>query len=97
MYQNDGTKFENSSLFHGRNVNDILGLPFLLPLWPKCWTLTCPHGHPSVELEIREICYAVSTCGNMGSISVSGQLPTYPYPNPPLTCYRLTVVGLGEG
>ena len=36
---------------------------------------------------------------NMGSISVSGQLPTYPSPNPTftLTCYQLTVVGLGEG
>ena len=34
-----------------------------------------------------------------GSISVSGQLPTYPSPNPTLTlnCYQLTVVGLGEG
>ena len=36
---------------------------------------------------------------NMGSISVSGQLPTYPSPNPTftLTCYQSTVVGLGEG
>ena len=35
----------------------------------------------------------------MGSISVSGQLPTYPSPNPTftLTCYQLTNVGLGEG
>ena len=34
-----------------------------------------------------------------GSISVSGQLPTYPSPNPTLTltCYQLTVVELGEG
>ena len=34
-----------------------------------------------------------------GSISVSGQLPTDPSPNPTLTltCYQLTVVGLGEG
>ena len=34
----------------------------------------------------------------MGSIPVSGQLPTYPSPNPTLTltCYQLTVVGLGE-
>ena len=34
-----------------------------------------------------------------GSISVSGQLPTYPSPNPTLTltCYQLTVLGLGEG
>ena len=33
---------------------------------------------------------------NVGSISVSGQLPTYPFPNPTLTltCYQLTVVGL---
>ena len=33
------------------------------------------------------------------SLSVSGQLPTYPSPNPTLTltCYQLTVVGLGEG
>ena len=33
------------------------------------------------------------------SISVSGQLSTYPYPNPTLTltCYQLTVVELGEG
>ena len=33
------------------------------------------------------------------SISVSGQLPTYPSPNPTLTltCYQLTVVELGEG
>ena len=36
---------------------------------------------------------------NAGSISVSGQLPTYPSPNPTLTltCHQLTVVGLGEG
>ena len=34
-----------------------------------------------------------------GSISVSGQLPTYPSLNPTLTltCYQLTVVELGEG
>ena len=34
-----------------------------------------------------------------GSISVSGQLPTYLSPNPTLTLtfYQLTVVGLGEG
>ena len=34
-----------------------------------------------------------------GSISVSGQLPIYPSPNPTLTlsCYQLTVVELGEG
>ena len=33
------------------------------------------------------------------SVSVSGQRPTYPSPNPTftLTCYQLTVVGLGEG
>ena len=33
------------------------------------------------------------------SISVSGQLPTYPSPDPTLTltCYQLTVVELGEG
>ena len=33
------------------------------------------------------------------SISVSGQLPTYPSPKPTLTlsCHPLTVVGLGEG
>ena len=31
----------------------------------------------------------------LGSISVSGQLPTYPSPNP--TCCQLTVVELGEG
>ena len=32
--------------------------------------------------------------GHIGSISVSGQLPTYPSPNPTLTltCYQLTVV-----
>ena len=35
----------------------------------------------------------------IGSISVSGQLPTYPSLNPTLTstCYQLTVVELGEG
>ena len=35
----------------------------------------------------------------IGSISVSGQLRTYPSPNPTftLTCYQFTVVGLGEG
>ena len=34
-----------------------------------------------------------------GSISVSGQLPTYPFPNPTLTltCCQLTVVELGKG
>ena len=34
-----------------------------------------------------------------GSISASGQLPTYPSPNPTLTltCCQLTVVELGEG
>ena len=36
---------------------------------------------------------------NMGSISVSGLLPTYPSPNPTLTltCCQLTVVELREG
>ena len=35
----------------------------------------------------------------MGSISVSGQLPTYPspYPTLTLTCRQLTVVELGGG
>ena len=35
----------------------------------------------------------------IGSISVSGQLPTYPSPNPTstLACYQLTVVELGDG
>ena len=35
----------------------------------------------------------------IGSIAVSEQLRTSPSPNLPLTstCYRLTVVGLGEG
>ena len=35
----------------------------------------------------------------IGSISVFGQLPTYPSPNPmlTLTCYQLTVVELGDG
>ena len=34
-----------------------------------------------------------------GSISVSGQRPTYPSPNPTFTLsyYQLTAVGLGEG
>ena len=34
-----------------------------------------------------------------GLISVSGQLPTYPSPNPTLTstCCQLTVVDLGKG
>ena len=34
-----------------------------------------------------------------GTTSVSGQLPTYPSPNPKLTltCYQLTFVELGEG
>ena len=41
------------------------------------------------------ICYRC----RIGSISVSGQLPTYPSPNPTLTlnCCQLTVVELGEG
>ena len=45
----------------------------------------------------------LATCNHfgtgMGSISVPGQLPTYPSHNPTLTlnCYKLTVVGLGEG
>ena len=41
--------------------------------------------------------YSYSIC--LGSISVSGQLPTYPSPNPTLTltCCQLTVVELGEG
>ena len=41
----------------------------------------------------------MGTDGSFGSISVSGQLPTYPSPNPTLTltCYQLTVVELGEG
>ena len=36
---------------------------------------------------------------NCGSTSVSGQLPTYPSPNPTLTltCCQLTVVEFGEG
>ena len=36
---------------------------------------------------------------NFGSISVSGQLPTYPSPNATLTltCYQLTIVELGKG
>ena len=36
---------------------------------------------------------------NPGSISVSGQLPTYPSPNPTLTltCYQLIIFELGEG
>ena len=35
----------------------------------------------------------------IGSISVSGQLPTHPSPNPTLTltCCQLTIVELGEG
>ena len=35
----------------------------------------------------------------LGCISASGQLPTYPSPNPTLTltCYQLIVVELGEG
>ena len=34
-----------------------------------------------------------------GLLSVSGQLPTYPSPNPTLTltCYQSTVVELGRG
>ena len=47
-----------------------------------------------IEIEIIHFYY-----WELGSISVSGQLPTYPSPNPTLTlaCYQLTVVELGEG
>ena len=43
------------------------------------------------------LCFCIVT--KKGSISVSGQLLTYPSPNPTLTlsCYQLTVVELGEG
>ena len=41
----------------------------------------------------------LSVHSKSGSISVSGQLPTFPSPNPTLalTCCQLTVVELGEG
>ena len=41
----------------------------------------------------------ISCPKGFGSISVSGQLPTYPSPNPTLilSCCQLTVVELGEG
>ena len=50
--------------------------------------------------DINKLCQYVYMIGSiLGSISVSGQRPTYPSPNPTfiLTCYQLTVVGLGEG
>ena len=48
---------------------------------------------------LQESLFWVWIIKNTGSISVSGQLPTYPSPNPTLTltCYQLTVVELGEG
>ena len=41
----------------------------------------------------------ISGCRNVGSISVSGQLPTYPSPNSTIVnWWQVTVnVGLGEG
>ena len=47
-----------------------------------------------IEIEVIHFYY-----WELGSISVSGQLPTYLSPNPTLTlaCYQLTVVELGEG
>ena len=55
-----------------------------------------------------DVYFSISQLGKMsllaaltiiGSISVSGQLPIYPSPNPTLTltCCQLTVVELGEG
>ena len=43
--------------------------------------------------------FLLTQYGQSGSIPVSGQLPTYPSPNPALTlsCYQLTFVELGEG
>ena len=43
--------------------------------------------------------FSLLSAGHFGSISVSGQLPTYPSLNPTLTLiyYQLTVVELGEG
>ena len=36
---------------------------------------------------------------DLGSMSISEQMCTYPSPSPtlPLPCYQLTLVGLGEG
>ena len=56
------------------------------------YTITC---YPWVQI----ISCMNQVYWNCISISVSGQLPTYPSPNPTLTltCCQLTVVELGEG
>ena len=43
--------------------------------------------------------FTLSCCSNVGSMSVSKKLPTYPSPNTTLTlnCKKLIVVGLGGG
>ena len=43
--------------------------------------------------------FTLSCCSNVGSMSVSEKLPTYPSPNTTLTltCKKLIVVGLGGG
>ena len=43
-----------------------------------------------VQLASRSWTIEFNIGREIGSISVSGQLPTYPSPNPTLTCYQLT-------
>ena len=64
--------------------------PFPPPPHPL-WAITNDHSRTS-RLQNTRVTY-------IGSISVSGQLPTYSSLNPTLTltCYQLTVVELGEG
>ena len=56
-------------------------------------------GQMLQQMKYQELSSKLSHTQGSGLISVSGQLPTYPSPNPTLTltCYQLTVVELGEG
>ena len=60
--------------------------------WLPLEIMHCNHTWQDIPATLSDLNMIIS-------ISVSGQLPTYPSPSPTLTltCYQLTVVGLGEG
>ena len=58
-----------------------------------------PRGNLAMDRHPIQGGVVVLLVSSYRSISVSGQLPTYPSPNPTLTltCYQSIVVELGEG
>ena len=88
-----GSRVKPQLLVYPTRLISYLFCFLVLPCYPVIKSVL------KVHVQKMTSCFRCNSRAQLGSVSVSGQLPTYPSPNPTLTltCYQLTVVELGEG